>query len=312
MARRSSTSTAPKSTEQAQEATVSTTTTEAAPEAPETTETKAKAEETPIDLTAFQKAATEAVGQADTSTGEIAVALIEPVVKEYRALDGVKPKNAAKHWLTEQMKDQMNKGSIQGARSYLQLQESMTAGSGGGAAKAPADPTQAFVQRVATLNLAYNLVVGGEVPEGVAEDWSDKAQALVGEATSDATKYLAWVNDESEDKGDEPEVSPVVKNAVKLAVGKSAKAGGRASGGGTFTGERRDIGKHIAEAFAEVESGTFLTVAEIRNHKSAEYGDNPPSAGAISARLFPANGKCTVEGITPGTNEKGNKGATKA
>ena len=84
------------------------------------------------------------------------------------------------------------------------------------------------------------------------------------------------------------------------------------SGGSTYTGERRDIGQHIVEAFADVESGTFLTVAEIRKHDSSQYtSENPASAGAISARLFPKSGKCTVEGIEPGTNEKGNRGARK-
>ena len=95
-----------------------------------------------------------------------------------------------------------------------------------------------------------------------------------------------------------------------LAIGKAAKAGARA--GSTFTGERRDIGKHIAEAFESVEPGGFLTVAEIRKFRSNEYGDNPPSAGAISARLFPSGGgDCTIEGVSGDTNDKGNKGGRK-
>ena len=138
--------------------------------------------------------------------------------------------------------------------------------------------------------------------------------ALVESSREQAGAYLAWLQSDAEDKGDEPaDLTPVVKNAVKLALGKAAKAGGRSGGGSTFTGERRDIGKHIESAFADVPSGKFLTVAEIRKHKSEEYGDNPPSAGAISARLFPQGDgtKCTIKSVTPGQNEKSNKGATK-
>lgn len=292
-------------TEQPQEAAVSTTETEA-PEAP-----TAEATEAPIDLTAFEAAATAAVAEADTSTGTVPDAEVAKVVTEYRNLDGIKPKNKAKAHLNESMKDAMNADDLVKARAYLQLHESMTAGSGGGSTKekAPADPTEAFVQRSATLALATYLLTPGE---GVGEDWETKRDELVSSSQSQAEQYLAYVQDESEDKGDEPEVSPVVRNAVKLAVGKSAKVGGR-SGGGSFDGPRRDIGNHILSAFADQPIGTFLTVAEIRKHQSEEYGTDSPSAGAISARLFPASGKCSLveKGIQPDTNEKGNKGARK-
>lgn len=309
MARRNTkSSNTDQSTNEAQEASVSTDTSTAT-EAPEATETETTEASTEINLDSFKAAVETAVAEADKSTGELAPAVLEPVVKEYRNLDGVKAKNAAKKFLGDGMKDQMNKGSIQGARSYLQLQESMTAGHGGSSApKTPADPTEAFVQAEVTLRLASALHQPGE---GVSDDYETKVEDLLAASTESAQAYLAWVSDDSEDKGDEPEASAVVKNAVKLALGKAAKAGGRTSSGGTFTGERRDIAKHISSAFAGVESGTFLTVAEIKNHTSEEYGENSPSAGAISARLFPTSGKCTVEGITPGQNEKGNKGATK-
>lgn len=280
-----------------------------------TTEATEKAADKPIDLTEFKAAATEAVQGADQSTGEIAPALVEPVVKAYRSLDGLKAKNAAKTHLNDEMKAQMKAGSIVGARSYLQLAESMTAGGGKTAEKVPVDPTERFVQAEATLRLATLL---HEPFEGVSDDHETKVVEAVEANTEAARNYLAWVSNEAEDKGEEPDVTAIVKNAVKLAVGKAAKAGGRANAGGTFTGERRDIGKHILEAFADKESGDFLSIAEIRNFKSSEYGDNLPSAGAISARLFPKNadgspGKCTVEGITPTQKEgKGNKGAVKA
>src|SRR3546814_10998155 len=61
--------------------------------------------------------------------------------------------------------------------------------------------------------------------------------------------------------------------------------------------KRGDIASHIQSAFEDKRLGDFLTIQEIRNHRSTGYGvDNPtnPSAGAISARLFPTSGSCTV------------------
>ena len=75
---------------------------------------------------------------------------------------------------------------------------------------------------------------------------------------------------------------------------------------------RRDIGRHILSAFTSLPPGSFLTVNEIRHHRSDEYGDEFPSAGAIAARLFPSTGRCTVPGVEPGTSERGVRGARKA
>lgn len=308
MARRSSTTkseSSKKDATEAKEAPVSTTT--EAPPAEAKTNTAPE-----FDLSAFQAAAEAAAKEADTATGELALVEVEKVVAEYRKIDGAKGKAAAKTWLGEQMKAAMmsEPPRIEEARSYLQLQNSMSAGGSSGGSKAPADPTEAFVHLAATLRLAIGLL---DAPEGVSDDWQAKAKALVDESQEAATAYRAWVTSDAEDKGDEPEASAVVKNAVKLALGKSAKPGGRASGGGgSFTGERRDIGKHIAEAFANEPSGTFKLVAEIRKFHSSEYGDNPPSAGAISARLFPkGGGETTVEGVRAGTDDEGHKGAYK-
>jgi len=316
MARRSTTkkTEAEPSTKATEEASMTSTTTEApTSENTEATESDAR-EETPIDLSAFETAVAAAVAEADKSTGTVPEAEVAKVVTEYRNLaGGVKAKNAAKKFLNEGMKSAMNEADIVKARAFLELSESMTAGSSGTSTpRQPADPTEAFVQADATLRLAQTLHTPGE---GVAEDWTERVEKLVSESQSAAEQYLAWVKDTSDDKGDEPEVTSVVKNAVKLALGKPAKAGSVRAAAGGYTGERRDIGKHILEAFAEKEEGDFLSVAEIRNFHSSEYGDNLPSAGAISARLFPGGdaSKCTLvaQGVQPDTNEKGNKGARK-
>lgn len=78
----------------------------------------------------------------------------------------------------------------------------------------------------------------------------------------------------------------------------------------TGSSGRRDIGAHIQFAFRDLPVGTFLTVSKIQHHLSPEYGANLPSAGAISARLFPKSGRMTVPGVTA-DQRNGLRGATK-
>jgi len=276
---------------------------------------KPKAKE--VDLTAFNEAIESAVKDTekrDATTGELTPELIEPVNKAFRDLDGAKAKNKARAALNELMKGAMNALDMPLARSYMILSDNLSAAGGHAKAeKVPADPTEAFVQRVVGLQLAVELAKT-HVPEGVNDEWNAKANELLATARTKAAEYFDWRQADEETRGEEPEVDATVKAAVKLVEGKAAKVGGstRSSGGGsTFDGPRRDIGEHIKSAFAGVESGTFLTIAEIRKHRSEEYGDNPPSAGAIAARLNPKSGKCTVEGIEPAQNDAGRKGARK-
>ena len=283
---------------QTQEAPVTETTTEAPAET---------AAETPINLDAFKAAVETALTEADTSTGEVPASAIGPVNEAYRALDGQKPKNAARSFLEEQMLEAVGQLDAAKARSYNDLRANLSAGSGAKSEKAPAAPTAAFVQRVASLRLALS-IVEGQRPEGEGID--EKVEALVTESSDAVASYQAWLDAETpegEEKPAAPEVSPVVRAAFKAASGKAS--GGARVGGGSSSGVRRDIGKHIQSAFAGVEVGTFLTIAEIAKHKSEEYGDDSPSQGAISARLFPTT---TVEGVEPvekgaidGKNPKG-------
>lgn len=290
-----------------------------APEAVEanTTEATDQPKEVEVDLTEFSAAIESAIKdeeKRDKDTGELAADLLEPVNAAFRALEGAKAKNKARAHLNGLMKDAMNDLNMPLARSYMILSDNLSAT--GGHAKAerqPADPTEAFVQKVVGLQLAVALAKENQ-PEGVDENWSDKANELYKESEQAAHEYLAYLKTDEDSRGEEPEVTSVVKAAVKLAQGKAAKLGGtRVGAAGTpHEGPRRDIGKHITEAFENVASGDFLTIAEIRKFQSSEYGDNPPSAGAISARLFPTGGgKCTVEGIVPDTNENNKKGARK-
>lgn len=303
----------PSATEAPEEITVTDT---EAPVEPTTEETPVEAK--PFDLTAVLAAAEVTVAERDETTGVVPTAFLEPVVVEYRKLDGVKAKNAAKKALNGLMTSHMKANNLPLARAYLDVYNSLTAGATPSASKshepkAPADPTAAYIDLVAGLTLAAKLAISN-TPEGVAEDWADKVNASVDGSEDSVVAYKAWLADESEDKGDAPETPAFVIAAVKLAQGKSARVGKAksATGTSTYTGVQRDIAKHISEAFADKESGTFLTVADIRKFASSEYGSGEASPGAISARLFPKSGKVTVEGVTPATNEKGVKGAIKA
>jgi hypothetical protein len=260
---------------------VDSTTEEPQTPAPTEGDTEAPAEtEAEVDLTSFQNAAAAAAEEADTSTGEVPPASIEEVNKAYRELPGLKAKNKARAWLEEQMMSAVQDRNLTGARVFVDLKNGLSAAGGSSSPKAPADPTQAFVQKVVALRLASDLATAN-VPEGVNEDWATKADE----------KFAAW-----DGEGDAPEVSPVVRQAFKLAAGKASGAG-RVPGG-----PRRDVEKHIQQIFADLPVGTVLTMTEISKARSTEYGDDRPSSGAVSSRLLPkgkeAYDNAGIRGVT--------------
>lgn len=250
------------------------------PQTAEVTEPQT-APEPEVDLTDFISAAQAAVSEADGSTGSVPEAEVAKVNDAYRALDGLKAKNKARSWIEEQMIEAINDAkNIQLARSFVELKNGLSAGSSSRAERTPADPTAAFVQRVAAVQLAAQLV-SQKVPEGVSEDWSQQVAALMDEVAPQVEEYRKYVESDDED-AEQPDVSPVVRQAFKFAAGKAS--GTRVV---SYSGPRRDTEKHIVQVFENLEPGTFLTVNEIAKAKSTEYGDDNPSSGAVSQRLFP-------------------------
>jgi hypothetical protein len=150
-----------------------------------------------------------------------------------------------------------------------------------------------------------------EAPDGVASDWQDRVNKLYAELAPQLAKYRTWVSADQATRGDEPKVSDLVRTAVRLQSGKKVKTGKSDKQRAPFTGVRREIATHISSAFENVPVGGFLSVADIVNHKSAEYGSDAPSPGAVLARLYPKSGKVTLVGVVPATNEKGTRGARK-
>lgn len=260
----------------------------AAPAEADTTEAPA-ADETPIDISSFTAVVTEVIGEADTSTGELSVEALAKTTEAYRELDGQKNKNKARDYIEESMRSAIMDDDGPRAKSFVLIRKSLSAGAAKKESK-PKDPTEAFVSKVAQL-VAAQTVVTSTVPEGVADGWADKVNELVPQLVEQANSVLNVA-----EGAEAPEVSADARKVVKLASGKAAGGGG----GSTYSGPRRNVGAHIANAFEGLESGDFLTVNEIAKKKSAEYGDDEPSSGAISARLFPASGKLNLpEGIVP-------------
>lgn len=272
--------------------------------------TDALAEADAVDTSAFDQAMAKALEEMDPTTGTLSTEQMHSVVAAYQSLDGAKAKAKARAFCENGVKSALEGDSpdVPRARALNAVRVEITKAKGGGssAPKAPTDPTTAFVEQVVALQLAYSHVTGN-VPEGVADDWQDRANTLAAETVGDLQKLAQYTGE-----GEEPQVAPLARRALKLATGKVSKS----SSGGTrapFTGTRRDVSKHIREAFADKAAGDFLTVAQIVAFASSEYGAGEASPGAVSARLFPKSGKCTVEGVEPVDAANGQpKGAKKA
>lgn len=273
-------------------------TTEAPAEATEATEAPAeKPAEVEIDLTAF-KAAIEAALTKVTEDGKVPTEDQEPVQAAYRDLEGAKAKNVAKKALNDMLRDIVSGGDIVKAQGVMDLVDAVaSAGSKPkpAAERKPADPVEAFIEKLVLHNLAYNLVAA-DVPDGVDEsDAKGKATEKVGELTDQADQFFAWTQADAETRGDEPEVNALVKRAVRLATGKVSAA--RTSGGGTSTpheGPRGNTARHIQLVFQAQPIGTVLKVAEIAKAVSTEYPNGKASPGAINARL---KSNTPIEGI---------------
>lgn len=276
-------------------------------EAPQADAEKPAEEE--VDLTAFTEAVNAAVEEADASTGDVPKAAIDAVNKVYREVPSLKGKNAARASLDAAMKSAISEEkNIMKAKAFVMIKDGLSAGSGGSSTpKAPADPTQAFVQKVVALQLATEEVLGN-VPEGVSEEWTDKADELRESLADDLAAYRSYLASEDED-AEQPEVSPVVRQVFKLVQGRGTGGNSNRVSGGP----RRDIEKHLIQVFADLEAGSFLTVNEIAKAASTEYGDDRPSAGAVSARLFPKGKEPYNKNGIQATAEEGKpRGAVKA
>lgn len=264
-------------------------------------------------VTAFEQAVEAAVEASDATTGTVPEANLDEVANAYTAVTGgIKYKNAARKYPETGMKEAISDKNYMRAVALNEISDRIINLKAESRPAGPkVDPKVAFGQRVAAL-IAASEILQSRVPEeaeGFDLPPTDRAVA-------EAVEHLDWAENGSE--GEAPELGVIAAAAVKLIAGKGLGkrgAGGGAAGvpRGPYTGVRRNVAAHIEAAFANVNSGDFLTVSEIAKADSEEYGDDHPSSGAVNARLFPGGDadKCNVEGIKPGYNEQGVKGATK-
>lgn len=144
--------------------------------------------------------------------------------------------------------------------------------------KVTATPEEIVAARIANLRLAADLLESGTVrPDGIESvSVTDLAHEVAGRFVS----------------GD-------LATATKIASAKITKSG-----------PQHNVAEVIEHAFEGKSSGTFLTVAQIA--AASDY----PHQGAVAARLFPAKGDCTVDGVVPGRRDESDptspKGARKA
>lgn len=247
----------------------------------------------------------------------------EAALNAYQALPGASPKGKAKDFMGGQMTSEILK--IQANPSDLSPQATVIAwnifqtavleraSKKAGAAGPALSPVDGFLAKLATIRVA-NKLIADDQPEGLPTDWQEQLNKMVQVGINEAELLEKWQETpEDERQGEEPKLSAYTSQAVKLSSGKGPRKPGRPVGAvSTYTGVRRDIGKHIEHAFSDKPSGTWLSINEIRSIQSPEYGEASPSGGAISARLFPKSGKsATVEGVEAALDASGRKGARK-
>jgi len=230
---------------------------------------EAPAEEAEPDISNFV-ALVESLISRDES-GEVIE--VEPeqvttVQNAYKVLSR-KEKNLAKNDLQAKMeKAVMSDDDISLAKFYLDISSKMLEApkvKKEAKDKKPADPTDAWVKLIALLDLARALVT---VPDGMDKASIDaRAAELFKAGAEDAQKSepeLVWV-----------------KRAITLASPKKSVATVKSDG----TRARHSVANHIAEAFANAQTGEKLTVGQIVDFKSDEYGDDRPSKQAVVAHL---------------------------
>ena len=279
---------------------------------------EAPAEKSKDDLEAeFRAKCEEAVDNSDESTGSVPEIFVAAVLDAYRNLPSTASKSLVKNWLGEEMRQALIDVKINRARALsdinAKVQDASTRRSAAAPAKPSKSPNDVYLESCLALDLAKQFVPrpkDEELDDNFGEQYSQRYADLTAEG-GEVQKYLTWLNATEAERGDEPEVDTVVKNAAKLASGRAV--GGRksstkrAGGGGSTGGPRRNVGTHIDEFLAQADPSAEYTVADVANFSSSEYGEDHPSPGAVAARLFPTTGKpSTISGFeqVPGVEPK--------
>lgn len=256
---------------------------------------------------AFKDSLEHAFENADESTGTPAEIDSAAALKAFRELPNTQKKADAKAWLGEEMIKAMNADQIPRARTFMEVNRLVNEASARRAAATPSapakSPTELYIEQRLALDLAGNFLAAPK--ELDSEKFQNDYAGLKQELTPQIQTYQTWLfNLDTENRGDEPEVHDVIKQAAKIAAGKATRKSGGArrasTDGSTAGGPRGDVAKHIAEFLETVESGTDHPISAFAKFKSSQYPEGTASAGAISSRLFPKDGKPTnIPGVQP-------------
>lgn len=254
----------------------------------------------------------------DTSTGHLSDALKEQIRTAYVALPAGSSKNSArprvKEYIERLLGEAIEAMDTPAARTMFQIKNECLTARGStspSVAKVEVSPTEAHIARVVAMYLAPYLI---PVPDGLDEGWAKTANTRAEELAGQVQGYATWLHADPDTRGDEPEVADEVKAAGRIATGKATRAvrakkdgeSGTTSTrtGAGYSGPKRDIAKHVNEFFDSKDAGYVALLGEIAKFQSNEYGDDRPSPGAISARIWPTNGgPSTLAGIEQVTRE---------
>ena len=262
---------------------------------------------------AFIAATEEALTEADASTGLIPDEALNKALEAYRAISGgVKYKNLGKNHLTEGVTNALAEQEYLKAVGYNQISQELAKvkATRQAAPKVQVDPREVVAKEYAALVAAAEAKAAYLDNQADYEGWRE---IEVDDIAEDVAAHLDWQDQDNEDRGEEPEVGEIglkALKAIKASATRVRKSGGGTSVGG-YSGPRRDVAAHIRAAFEGKSSGDFMTISEIVKADSEEYGDDHPSSGAVSARLFPGgdSDKCKLDFVTPAVSAENVKGA---
>lgn len=149
------------------------------------------------------------------------------------------------------------------------------------------DPTEELVNRMAGFYIAFTTL------KAANPTLEEKVAAAVQAAT---------VQGEPDSEGKTTLTEDAAKTVAALLAAKlvDSKMGRRPRETG---GTRHNVGKHISQIFAELPDGTFLSIKEIANAKSEEYGDDAPAVNTVATHLN--SGKFEQAGLSVDTRGEG-------
>jgi hypothetical protein len=255
-----------------------------------------------LDLSPIQPAIDAAHAGKDPTTGEVSLTLLNDVRTGYQDLTP-KSKASIRASSKEAIKNSMLVNDVPTARAWLDIQNSLVsskrAASESVTPKTPSNPTPVYVQAVASIRLAYAVLLSELRPSKLDDDVDDQIEARVADLSADMTEFISGPVEGKE-------YAPEILKAARFSRTKPPKSGG---GGSGPRGPSHNLGNHILEALG-TQVGKFMSISDIQGYHSAEYNGEKPSGGAILNRLFPTSGKpCTLPNVTVSIKE-GKKGAT--